>query len=164
MLPVTGGSVGVGVVVGVAVDVAVAVGVAVDVPVAVDVDVAVDEAVAVGVLFVVVGDTTRWVVVALGDFDGDGKDRSGVGSRLSPGMLPLIPLPADEVVADAVGLCEVDAELCVVGVVDLVAPPGCALPLLEISTATMATTPMTAAPIPANNRLRDGGRLSSGIR
>jgi hypothetical protein len=77
-------------------------------------------------------------------------------------MLPLIPLPADEVVADAVGLCEVAAELPVVEFEDGVAEPGCAVPLLEISTATMATTPMTAAPMPASSRLRDGGRLPSG--
>ena len=84
-------------------------GVAVDV--AVSVDVAVDESVAVGVLFVVVGDTTRWVVVALGDFDDDGEVRPDVGSRLSPGVLPVIPLPADDVVADEVALRGADAEL-----------------------------------------------------
>ena len=152
MLPV----VAVLVAVAVAVDVSVSVGVAVDV--AVPVDVAVDEAVAVGVLFVVVGDTTRWVVVALGVFDGDREVCADVGSRLSPGMLPLFPLPVDEVVGDELALCEADAEFWPVGLVVGVVPLADELPLLEISTATMATTPMTAAPIPANSRLRDGGR------
>jgi hypothetical protein len=38
------------------------------------------------------------------------------------------------------------------------------LPLLEISTAIIATTPMAAAPIPANKKVRDPLPRGGGIR
>jgi hypothetical protein len=38
------------------------------------------------------------------------------------------------------------------------------LPLLEISTAIIATTPMAAAPIPANKKVRDPPPRGAGIR
>ena len=102
--------------------------------------------------FVVVG-RRRWVLVVLGDFDGD-----GMPCLLSaPTLLPGTPAPA--VLTGCEGLVD---ELLVappatdvwVGAVVLLAGPDAALPLLEISTAMIATTPMAAAPIPANKKVR----------
>jgi hypothetical protein len=49
-----------------------------------------------------------------------------------------------------------------VGTVVVLPSFGDALPLLEISTAMIATAPMAAAPMPANKKVRFPGPLGSG--
>jgi hypothetical protein len=81
---------------------------------------------------------------------------------LAGGSWPASPDPEDAF-ADEPDFCS--AVLLVwVGAVVLLVWPTPVAPLLEISTAIIATTPTAAAPMPATSRLRDGGRRGSGTR
>jgi hypothetical protein len=57
-----------------------------------------------------------------------------------------------------------DCDCVWVGAVVLVPEFAELLPLLEISTAIIATTPMAAAPMPANKKVRDPLPRGAGIR
>jgi hypothetical protein len=114
-----------------------------------------------GVVVVVTGGD----VVSVGDFVGvadffgvgdfDGEAFPVVGSTIMPGPPPPTVLTGCETVADESFLGAADCECVWGGAVVLC--PMCAelLPLLEISTAIIATTPMAAAPIPATRKVRD---------
>ena len=117
------------------------------------------------------------VGVGVGDFDGDGDfvgdfvavgdfeavtdfDEAGVGG----GITILAGLPPTKLLAGCAGalvcataLGRAGCDWVWVGSVMLGPGPSDGPLLLEISTATIATTPMAAAPIPANKKVRDPG-------
>jgi hypothetical protein len=114
-------------------------------------------------VFVVgVGDTLG-LVVGFDDFDGD----TDVGPVVGPTLMPGSPPPGALVGCDApvpeLGLTLAGADWLAVGSVwPLLLPPPDAPVLLEISTAMIATTPMAAAPIPANRNVRFPGLRVAG--
>ena len=114
------------------------------------------------------------VGVGVGDFDGDGDfvavgdfeaeadfDAAGVvtGSTILAGLPPpkLLTGCDDEALVCTTALGRTGCDWVWVGSVMLGPGPSGGLLLLEISTATIATTPMAAAPIPANKKVRDPG-------
>ena len=113
------------------------------------------------------------VGVGVGDFDGDGDfvavgdfeavadlDAAGVGggSTILAGLPPPKLLTGcDGALVCATALGRAACDWVWVGSVMLGPGPSGGLLLLEISTATIATTPMAAAPIPANKKVRDPG-------
>ena len=110
--------------------------------------------------FVAGGGVVAGFVVGVGDFAGVGDfDEAGVPvapttTTLLAG-LPAPVLPTGLVVLlPATVLCAADGDWVWVGIVVL--PPSCKFEplLLEISTATIATTPMAAADIPAIRKFR----------
>ena len=121
----------------VAVPVAVLVAVGLPVPVAVLVAVAVPVA-------VFVADPLR-LAVGCTDFDGDA---FGVGTRLTLGGAELTALPGCVPLAEGLGRW-VDAAGGVIVVLLAGMPPGVAPLLFDSSSATIAMTPIAAAPIPA---------------
>jgi hypothetical protein len=104
-------------------------------------------------LVLVVGLLDTFRPVGLGDFDGVGF--LVVGTTLLLGPSPPAVLPGCDAVAEAPVLRPPDGDAVWVGAVvdgELVAA---LFPLLEISTAIIATMPIAAAPIPANRKVRD---------
>lgn len=118
----------------------------------------VDDFVDVGV-FVGVG-----FFVGVDDFDADADAFPVVGTTLMPGIPPPTLLPGCDALGEAPVLWAVDCDDVWVGTVVLVPIFAELLPLLEISTAIIATMPMAAAPIPANKKVRDPLPRGGGIR
>jgi hypothetical protein len=107
--------------------------------------------------------------VSVGDFFGVGDfDEAGDFAVVGPTLMPWPPLPpvltGGAVLGDALGLWASTPGWVCVGSVVLVPGPGDALPLLEISTAMIAMTPMAAAPMPANKKVRLPGLRGPGNR
>jgi hypothetical protein len=119
----------------------------------------------VDVLIVGVGD-----FVVVGDFDEEGDFEADVvpvvppTETLLPWLPPITLLTGCAGFACAPALCAATCDWVWVG--SVVLPPRFkgVLPLLDISTATIATTPMPAAPIPANRKARLAGLPGSGTR
>ena len=111
--------------------------------------------------FVAVGDFEAVAVFeAATDFDGAGVV---TGSTILAGLPPAKLLTGcDEALVCATALGRTGCDWVWVGSVMLGPGPSGGLLLLEISTATIATTPMAAAPIPANKKVRFPGRRGSG--
>ena len=99
--------------------------------------------------------------VAVGDFEAVADfDEAGVvtGSTVLAGLPPAKLLTGcDGALVRATTLGRAGCDWVWVGSVMLGPGPSGGVLLLEISTATIATTPMAAAPIPANKKVRDPG-------
>jgi hypothetical protein len=112
-------------------------------------------------LVLVVGLLDTFRPVGLGDFDGVG---FLVGTTVLLGARPPTLLPVCDAVADAPVLRPPDGDAVWVGATELCELFAVLFPLLEISTAMIATMPIAAAPIPANRKVRDplprGGGIS----
>ena len=96
----------------------------------------------------------------MGDFDGVGFPV--VVTTLLPGTPAPAVLIGCEALADGL-LWPADGDVVWVGAVMLLLG-GAAFPLLEISTAMIATMPMAAAPMPANKKVRLLGLRGPGPR
>jgi len=133
-----------------------------DAEVEADADVVGDELVVV-VPLPVVGDT--FFPVGLGDFDGDGDAFLVVGPTITGWAPPPKLLVGCDVLAGDADLWPTDADGVWVGKIVWPCPMFDDVPLwLEISTAIIATTPMAAAPIPANKKVRFPGLRGPGSR